>query len=268
LRLLLPGGVYHVTARGVARAPIVLDDDDRVGFLEQLARVVDRFGLVVHAYCLMTNHFHLLVETPQPNLSVSMRQLNGVYAQRFNKRHRRVGHLFQARFDAKLVESEAYFLGSARYIVLNPVRARMVERPEDYRWSSYRATAGLEPAPAYLTVSAVLANFIGAADPYAAYRDFVAQGIGLDAPTAIGDLYLGSQAFANEQAPNKRVEETARRHWQPAPPSLDELFAAQRQSAVAIAYREHGYTLKQIADHLGVHYSTISRRLRTLESGS
>lgn len=158
LRLLVPGGVYHVTARGVARGPIVVDDEDRFAFLEQVERVVDRFAWVLHTYCLMTNHYHLLVETPQPNLSISMRQLNGVYAQRFNKRNRRVGHLFQARFDAKLVQDDGYFLASARYIVLNPVRAQIVARPEDWPWSSYRALAGLEQPPPFLTISRVLAN--------------------------------------------------------------------------------------------------------------
>jgi REP element-mobilizing transposase RayT len=129
LRLLIPEGIYHVTSRGNARGTVFRDDLDRVAFLELLALVVDRFGWICHAYCLMGNHYHLLVQTPQPNLSSGMRQLNGVYAQRFNRRQRRVGHLFQARFGAKLVEKEASFLGTARYLVLNPVRAAIVERP-------------------------------------------------------------------------------------------------------------------------------------------
>jgi REP element-mobilizing transposase RayT/AraC-like DNA-binding protein len=268
LRLLVPDGIYHVTVRGNARGPIFLDDDDRLGFLDLLARVVDRFGWVLHAYCLMTNHYHLLVQTPRPNLSTSMRQLNGVYAQRFNKRRKRVGHLFQARFGAKLVQDEGYFLGSARYVILNPVRAEIVERPEDWPWSSYRATAGLDPRPAFLTVSAILDQFSGAQDKRAAYRDYVARGIGLHGPEAIGDIYLSSAQFADAHAPNQQIEEIPRRQSHPVPPTLDQLFATDPANAPAIAFRDHGYTLKQIADHLGVHYSTISRRLKRLEDAT
>jgi REP element-mobilizing transposase RayT len=265
LRLLVPDGIYHVTVRGNARGAVFLDDDDRLAFLDLLARVVDRFGWVLHAYCLMSNHYHLLVQTPRPNLSTSMRQLNGVYAQRFNKRRKRVGHLFQARFGAKLVQEEGYFLGAARYVILNPVRAQIVERPEDWPWSSYRATAGLDPRPPFLTISAILDQFTGAPDTRSAYRDYVARGIGLEAPDAIGDIYVSSEQFADHHAPNEQIEEIPRRQSHPVPPTLDQIFATHAADAPAIAYRDHGYTLKQIADHLGVHYSTISRRLRRLE---
>ena len=106
LRIEYPGAVYHVTSRGNARRKIYLDDDDREMFLATLAWVGERFGWICHAYCLMGNHFHLLIETPNPNLSLGMRQLNGVYTQRFNRRHKKAGHLFQGRFKAIFIASK------------------------------------------------------------------------------------------------------------------------------------------------------------------
>src|SRR5258706_8306926 len=151
LRLEFPGAIYHVTSRGNARAPIFADDGDRELFLETLAHVVERFHWLCHAYCLMDNHYHLLIETPDPNLSKGMRQLNGLYTQRFDRRHGRVGHVFQGRFKAILVERDSYLLELCRYVVLNPVRAKMVKQPKQYQWSSYRATAGIDAAPPFLT---------------------------------------------------------------------------------------------------------------------
>ena len=159
LRLEYAGALYHVTARGNARQDIFLDDDDRQRFLGVLDRVVSRFHLLLHAYCLMDNHFHLVVETPEANLSKAMRQLNGVYTQVFNRRHRRVGHVLQGRFKAIVVEREGYLLELCRYVVLNPVRAGLIRQPNTYPWSSYRATAGLASAPACLTVDWLLSQF-------------------------------------------------------------------------------------------------------------
>ena len=142
LRIEFPGALYHVTSRGNARQDIALDDEDRAAFLAVLAEARERFAWLVHAYCLMGNHYHLMVETPEANLSRGMRQLIGVYTQRFNRRHGRVGHLFQGRYKAILVERESYLLELCRYVVLNPVRAGLVARVEDWRWSSYAETAG------------------------------------------------------------------------------------------------------------------------------
>jgi putative transposase len=147
LRTDFPGAVHHVTSRGNERRPIFFDDRDREMFLAFLGQAVKRFGWSVTAFVLMTNHFHLLVQTPEAGLSKGMHWLNTKYVGWFNRRHERVGHLYQGRFKAILVEKETYFMEVLRYVVLNPLRARMVERPEDYRWSSYRATAGLERAP-------------------------------------------------------------------------------------------------------------------------
>lgn len=147
LRLQLPGGIYHVTARGNARQAIFEDDDDCAGFLIVLASTVARYRLLCHAYCLMGNHYHLLLQTPESNLSVAMRQLNGVYTQRFNRRHERCGHVLQGRFGAQLVDGDAYLREVCRYIVLNPVRAGLVAHPGEWRWSSFRATAGETAVP-------------------------------------------------------------------------------------------------------------------------
>jgi len=147
LRLQLPGGIYHVTARGNDRRPIFEDDDDCARFLIVLASTVARHRVLCHAYCLMGNHYHLLVQTPEANLSVAMRHLNGVYTQRFNGRHDRCGHVLQGRFGAQLVDGDAYLREVCRYIVLNPVRAGLVAHPGEWRWSGFRATAGEAAIP-------------------------------------------------------------------------------------------------------------------------
>ena len=130
LRIQFPGATYHVTSRGNAQQAIFLDDDDRHTFLSVLERVVSRFRIVVHAYCLMDNHFHLLVETPEANLSKAVRHLNGVYTQTFNRRRARVGHVLQGRFKAIVVDRDSYLLELCRYVVLNPVRARITRKPD------------------------------------------------------------------------------------------------------------------------------------------
>jgi putative transposase len=159
LRIEFPGACYHVTARGDRREAIYEDDEDRIAFLAVFADVVEAFDWRCHAYCLMTDHYHLFVQTAQGNLSKGMRQLNGVYTQWSNRRHRRGGHLFQGRYKGILVDADAYLLGLSRHIVLNPVAAGLVADPANWRWSSYRATAGLERAPAWLTTEAILRAF-------------------------------------------------------------------------------------------------------------
>ncbi|MGK2857904.1 MAG: transposase [Thermoanaerobaculia bacterium] len=173
MRIEYPGAVYHITSRGNARGDIFLDDNDRRQFLELLGEVVRRFGWIVTAYTLMTNHFHLVIETPTPTLSRGMQWLNGTYAAWFNRQHKRWGHLLGDRFHAFLVEKESYYLELLRYVVLNPVRAKMVERPEQYAWSSYRATAGYEAAPEWLKVGEIAALFGEAEDWRENYKAYV-----------------------------------------------------------------------------------------------
>ena len=141
LRIEYSGAVYHVTSRGNAQQDIFDDDVDYREFLDVLCLVTRRFNWLIHAYCLMGNHYHLLVETPDGNLSAGMRQLNGVYTQRFNRRRERVGHVMQGRFKAIIVDKESYLAELCRYIVINPVRAGIKKRPEQWQWSSYRKTA-------------------------------------------------------------------------------------------------------------------------------
>lgn len=145
LRIEYPGALYHLTSRGNARASIYADDRDRRRFLDVLGEVVESYRWCCHAYCLMPNHYHLVVDTPLANLSRGMRQLNGLYTQRYNRRHSRVGHVFQGRFKGILVERESHMLELARYVVLNPVRAGIVGAPEDYAWSSLRAHSRARP---------------------------------------------------------------------------------------------------------------------------
>ncbi len=159
LRIEYAGALYHVTSRGNARQPIYLDEQDFDLLLEVLSKVCERFNWVIHSYCLMTNHYHLLVETPDGNLSKGMRQLNGVYTQRFNRKHQRVGHLYQGRYKAVLVDKESYLLEVGRYILLNPIRAHMVDSPEEYQWSSWHAIMREEKAPEWLAVNQTLLLF-------------------------------------------------------------------------------------------------------------
>ena len=142
LRLQFPGALYHVTSRGNRRSQIFRDDVDRTTWLDVLAMVSERHHCIVHSFCLMSNHFHLMFETVEPNLCRAMRQLNGEYAQLFNRRHRTVGHLFQGRYKAILVQKETYLLELTRYIVLNPLRANIVASLEQWPWSSYRYFEG------------------------------------------------------------------------------------------------------------------------------
>ncbi|MGH3012415.1 MAG: transposase [Gaiellaceae bacterium] len=152
-------GIYHVTSRGNRRQDVFLTDGDRLRFLALLETVYSKAEWIVHAYCLMPNHYHLVVEIDAPTLSSGLQSLNGDYAQTFNRRHRLVGHLFQGRFHSVRVETDPHLLELARYLPLNPVRARLCEEPADWPWSSYRATVGIiRPAP-FLAVDRVLGLF-------------------------------------------------------------------------------------------------------------
>jgi putative transposase len=198
LRIEFSGAIYHVTSRGNARKDIYLDDTDRAMFLGVLAEVIRRFEWCCHAYCLMGNHYQLLIETPEPNLSKGMRQLNGVYTQRFNRRHGRVGHVFQGRYKAIVVERDSYLKEVARYVVLNPVRAKRVQHPGDWPWSSYAMTAGKAASPVWLSIDWLLGQ-LGSQRERAqnAYVRFVEEGQGLPSLWANlqQQIYLGSDEF-------------------------------------------------------------------------
>ena len=152
LRVQAAGAHYHVGVRGNDKGPIFLTNEDRERFLVLLGDVVGRYGWRCYAYCLMENHFHLALMTPEPNLGAGMGRLNQIYAQWFNHRHDRVGHLFEQRYWSRLLESEAYVLAVVQYICANPARARLCNRPAEYPWSSARVTAGHARVPSFLDV--------------------------------------------------------------------------------------------------------------------
>src|SRR5512142_501269 len=159
LRIEVPDGSYHVWNRGVNRADIVFDDRDREYFLILLQEVIRRFGWIIHQFVLMTNHFHLVLTTPDPTLSRGMKWLEQKFVEHINGRYDRCGPLYQGRFKAQLVQGGSHLLTVLRYVALNSVRARMVDRPEQYRWSSYRWLAGFEEAPAWFKPGVVLNEF-------------------------------------------------------------------------------------------------------------
>ncbi|MFB1490710.1 MULTISPECIES: transposase [unclassified Thiocapsa] len=271
LRLEFAGALYHVTSRGDGREDIVRDVGDRQMFFDVLAGVWERFNWVIHADCLMTNHCHLLVETPDGNLARGMRELNGVYTQRFNRVHQRVGHVFQGRYKAILIQKEAYLLEVARYVVLNPVRARMVRSPEDYPWSSYRAMIGEDAAPEWLETRAILSAFGRTeADAVAGYRSFVAAGKGQRSPweSVKQQVFLGSEAFVEamqRKIPQDRdLREVPQAKRRPVPRALPdyERAHADRNEAIKAAYAGGGYTMQEIGDYFGLHGSRISKIIR------
>jgi putative transposase len=203
LRIEYPGAFYHITARGNARQRIFLNDADRKLFLGVLADTAARYNWLCHAYCLMDNHYHLLLETLDPNLSLGMRQLNGVYTQRFNRQHSRVGHVFQGRFKSILVEKEAHLVELSRYIVLNPVAAGMVTHPSEYAWSSFNCTAKSVKKPEFLYLDWLLSQFSskkGEARKH--YREYVLLGLSLSIEKPwkklVGQIILGSEDFVSD----------------------------------------------------------------------
>ncbi|MEO8628518.1 MAG: transposase [Betaproteobacteria bacterium] len=273
LRIEFPGAVYHITARGNARQAIYLDDEDADNFLRVLGKVVSRFDLLLHAYCLMDNHYHLLVETPNANLSRALRQLNGVYTQSFNRRHGKSGSVLQGRFKSILVDKARYLLQLARYVVLTPVRAKLVKKPDAYRWSSFRATVGLDPVPAFLSTDWVLSQFAKQrAAGQRRYWRFVLEGVGGASPWAQlqGQILLGDAKFVasfrpllQDKSAHKKIPKRQRLANRPPLKRILTSLALKDRStrnvAIRVAHVQHGYRLTDIGDALGLHYSTISR---------
>jgi REP element-mobilizing transposase RayT len=268
LRIEYEGAVYHVTSRGNARADIYLSDDDRELFLEVLAHVVERFGWICHAYCLMSNHYHLMVETPQANLSRGMRQLNGMYTQRFNRKHNRVGHVFQGRFKSIVVDKDAYLLELSRYIVRNPVAADIVKHVKDWKWSSYRATVDMVQSPSFLTINWLLEQFGNnqnqAMDAYVQFvnkTDELLPWRSLKGPDVLGndEFRSGLQAFVDG---GERDIPKRKQVLRCLPLSEISAVDKRRGQWMKEAYQEHGYSMQSIADYAGVHHSTVSRLIK------
>jgi REP element-mobilizing transposase RayT len=274
--------------RGVERRTIYCDDADRRMFLTLLERSISKYGWRLHAYVLMSNHYHLLFETPDANLSRGIRDLNGDYASAFNMHHARVGHLFQGRFASHLIDSEAYLLEVSRYIVLNPVRAQMVSQAEEWPWSSYQATAGLVDAPSWLDINEILIRLhpLDRALAHERYRKFVTAGVGqAESPweNLVGQAFLGGDEFL------KKVEEKVRsRTWSREHPreqsryrrcAIDDVRPAlatidatnpwpppvstdARSAFVVIAHRNTNATNSEIGRHLGITGQAVGKLLR------
>jgi putative transposase len=221
LRALAAGLLYHVTARGNSKAPIFLTDSDYEVFLAGLGVARHLDGLLCHAYCLMPNHYHLLVETPRANLDDAMQRLNGTYATRFNRHHERTGHVFQGRYGAKLITDDGYLLTVVQYIAANPVQAGICSAPEEWPWSSYAATAGFCPRPPFLTTRVL--DWVGGRDEYRRL------------------ILAGLAAKLDDR------------------PSLAELLPRRDDELIAAAHETHRYSFADIAGHLGVHRSTVLR---------
>lgn len=274
LRLELAGGLYHVTSRGDRREDIYTDDDDREKWLEILGNVCSRYNWRCHAYCLMDNHYHIIIETAEANLSKGMRQLNGVYTQYYNNRHKRVGHVYQGRYKGILVERDTYLLELARYVVLNPIRAQMIKNIVEWKWSSYKAMIGELPARPWLEANWILGNFSKCRNTaIKKYIDFVREGMGL--PSLWGGLqnqiFLGTETFVNQKQSliNKKesLDDIPRLHKRKIPKPLDyykRKYKSQNK-AICNAYLSGGYSLKEIGDYFHKHYSTISRIVKDEE---
>ena len=276
LRIEFPGAVYHLTSRGNEKRHIFLGDEDRKSFLNLLADVNTRYHWICHAYCLMNNHYHLLIETPEGNLSMGMRQLNGVYTQAFNRRHGRVGHLFQGRFKAILIEKDSHLLEACRYVVLNPVRAGAVENPERWKWSSYRATEGREKCHPCLTTDWILHQFGRAREKAEkVYREFVREGMRKESlwREVKAQSILGTEVFVERLIDyvrgHEEIPEIPKAQRYLNRPGLGQLLSGKvlqemgkRNERIEEVVERYGYTQREVADHLGMHFTSISRIMR------
>ena len=291
LRIEFSGALYHLTARGNARQDVFHDDEDRDGFLRLLGREIQQQHWRCYAYCLMSNHYHLLIETPEGRLVSGMRRLNGTYTQRFNRRHGRVGHLFQGRYKSIVVDADSYQLELCRYIVLNPVRAGMVREAGDWPWSSYRATVGQAAAPVWLAVDWLLGQFGG--DEQRArtvYRRFVAAGTAAQSPwhALRGQMWLGSDSFRErmrELIKDKPLAGVPREQAQPARPTAEQIIEAVAgtygigasavldrscqaafRAAVYLLRRTVNLSLREVSILAGVSTPRVSQIQRNIET--
>ena len=264
LRVQFPGAVSHAMARGNDRRPIYSDDHDRTFFVDLLWHVAERFDWEVLAYCLMPNHYHLIVRTLQPTLARGMRDLNGRYAQYLNSRYGRVGHVFQGRYFSRLIDEDRYLLAAIRYVLLNPIRSNLCTKPEQWRWSSYRSAMGQAAQAARLATEGLLRWFHpDLVTARLRFASFVEAGIGQDdpgtctrIPTVLADDQLTAVLGRVAPAPSSEVPRAAR-----AFKSLDQYQAEahSRNAAIHAAYSSGTYTLAEIGRHFGLRYASISR---------
>jgi REP element-mobilizing transposase RayT len=289
LRIEFPGAVYHLTTRGDRREPIYRDDTDRLVHLNLLAQAMDRFDAQVLAYCLMGNHFHLVLQTRSANLSRLMRHLNGVYTQRFNRRHGLAGHLFQGRFKAILVDRDAYLLALCRYVERNPVAAGLADEPGRWPWSSCRAHLGLAEAPAWMDSDGLHSQLLGR--PVLSDEDrriavgLYADLVGCQQPgdadfwhkSLNGQVFLGDESFVQrsqlQAAPVRRKAPDIPKVQRGAMAAVawsDWLVGSggDRDVALLRAYREGGLTMTRLAQDSGLSVTHVSRLIAKQEKAA
>jgi len=268
LRLEFPNALYHVTSRGDRREDIYDDDEDRMIFLNILGKVVTDYNWLCHGYCLMSNHYHLIIETLDSNLSKGMRQLKGVYTQATNRRHNRTGHLFQGRYKAILVDKESYLLELARYVVLNPLRAKgMVHNIEDWPWSNYLSMIGKAEIFDWLTTDWVLSQFGGSREQaMRRYQQFILDGVGQNIEIwskLKGQIYLGDEDFVSDMqskiGKNQNDWNIPKKQKRAVAKSLPEIEqnAVDRNSAIKTAYATGVYSQHEIGEFFNLHPSTV-----------
>lgn len=272
LRIEYPGALYHIMSRGNAYQDIYLNEEDRQAFLKNLEHCINLHNLVCHAYCLMSNHYHLLIETPDANLSQAMRDINGNYTQWFNTKHSRVGHVLQGRYKAYVIEKEPYLLEVVRYIVNNPVEAEVTKHAKDWNWSSYKATAGIVRVPKWLESDFTLSLFSKERkEAQKQYRKFVKDGLDCESPynEMKEGVILGSQQFIDwvwetQTNGSEEIKEIPRNQRIVGRPSLEEIFGAvltkeERNKAICFARSRCGYLTTEIAREVGIDRSTVGK---------
>ena len=281
LRIEFPGATYHVTSRGNRQEDIFADDDDRRLFLQLLGAALLRGQAQLLAYCLMSNHYHLVLQTARANLSAVMRQINGTYTQRYNFKHGKAGHLFQGRYKAILVDREAYLLEVCRYVELNPLRAKLLKDPSHWPWSSLRAHLGLVDAPAWLDTQQLSALMLGRAATgardlraaqsryqqlLASARDVRLWQIGLRQQVYLGDDAFVARTQAHAAPANLRST-TVPGVQRSTPMSIAQWLkrGPERSEAFARAHREGGHSMTAIAGEAGLSLGRVSQLIAAWE---
>lgn len=259
LRLETPGGIHHVMSRGINRQVIFRTPTDYAAFLLDLQACATRFGWHCLAHCLMPNHFHLLLQTPWPNLGLGMRDLKGGYASAFNRRHGESGPRFEGRYRSQLVQEGDYAMAVARYIALNPVRAGLTLLPEAYEWSSFRSMQGGQPLKP--VDNRRLLNLLNLTRE--AFVELVRDGAGLPLISPTSPI-CGDAAFVEHHAPGEPPRQPVERAAfdQARPPLSSIIETLPRDEAIREARSTHHFTIKEIAAALGCSTETVRRRLR------
>lgn len=270
LRLEFPGAVYHVYSRGNEKKDIFRSSDDYELFLGILAQTALTFDVLIHAYCLMPNHFHLLIETKDSNLSQVMKRLLGLYTVRFNRKHKRLGHLFQGRYKALIVDKDAYFLQLSRYVHLNPMKANLAKYPEDYRWSSMRFYIKEKP-PGFLFRDFTLDSF----PSKEAYRRFVMEGLSETLnpfKDAVGGALLGTEDFLENLKTRIVKNKTDQFHGKgrlfrkPLSDIATHCDHYPRNLRIYLLSKCARATQKEIGETLGISNTAVSQSARRFEA--